>query len=115
MIVLPLLIFPLVFGMALHRLYQIPLGLHSGQLRLSEHRRLPWSVAAAVAYGVLLAYTVALCIAAARALLAEGGGLPAFWSIAGYVAAYPVVYIAAAWVFFYAFQRPARQDGAAKS
>jgi hypothetical protein len=94
--------------MALHRLYQIPRGLYSGQLRLSVHRRLRWGVAAAAAYGVLLLYTAALCIAAGKLLWAHGGTLSAFLSIVGYVAAYPMVYAAAAWVFFYAFQRSER-------
>lgn len=110
MFALPALILPLVFGLAIHRLYQIPRRLASGELRPPARHRLPWSIAGVVAYLALLAYTAFLGASLVRMLFIGGGRWPAYFSLLGYVVAYPAVYIAAAWVFYHAVV-PARPEG----
>lgn len=102
MFVLPALVLPLVFGLAIYRLYQVPRRLASGELRPPAARRLLWSAAGAFAYLALLGYTLFLGLSLARLALVSGSRLSAYFSLLGYVAVYPVVYVAAAWVFYYA-------------
>jgi len=102
MFVLPALVLPLVFGLAIYRLYQVPRRLASGELRPPAARRVLWSVAGAFAYAALLAYTLFLGASLARLVLISGSRLSAYFSLLGYVAVYPIVYVGAAWVFYYA-------------
>lgn len=108
MIVLPALLVPLVFCMALYRLYQIPRRLLRGELHLPGRRRLLLHVATVAAYGVLLCSTVALVAVLAHTFWVAGHGLSAYWELAAYLAAYPFVYMGAAWVFYYGFKPPKR-------
>jgi len=101
MVLLPAFLVLLVFGLAIFRLVQIPRRLWSGDLRLAGARWSALRAATLVAYGVLLACTVALGAALVRTLLWSGGDGGAYLSLLGYFAAYPLVYLAAAWVFFY--------------
>ena len=104
MFLLPMLLLPLVLGLAVYRLYQIPRKLWSGALRLPGRHR-PFLGAATVgAYLVLLCCTVALSTALIRALLLAENRLSAYLSLLLYIAAYPLVYFGAAWVFYYGLQ-----------
>jgi len=104
MFLLPALFLPLVFGLAIHRLYEIPQKLWRGELRLPGRQRIFLHAATIGAYGVLLGYTVALGIALAHALLAAQDRLSAYLALLGYMAAYPLVYFLAAWAFYYGLQ-----------
>ena len=101
MLVLPALIFPFVLGLALYRQVQIPRRLWAGGLRLPGRHRQPWLVATAGAYLALLCYTAALATALVRAFFLAKYQLPAYLSLLFYIAAYPVVHFAAAWIFYY--------------
>jgi hypothetical protein len=104
MFLLPALFLPLVFGLAIHRLVDIPRKLWRGKLRLPGKQRILLHAATIAAYGVLLGYTIALGAALVHALLAAQDRLSAYLALLGYVAAYPVVYFLAAWVFYYGLQ-----------
>lgn len=101
MVLLPAFLVLRVFGMAIYRLVQIPHKLWTGDLRLAGARFSALRVATVAAYGLLLACTVALGTVLLRTLLWNGGNVAAYLSLLGYLAAYPLVYLAAAWVFFY--------------
>lgn len=101
MFLLPAFLVLLVFGLAVYRLVQIPRKLWSGDLRLAGTRFSALRVATVVAYLLLLVCTIALGTALLRTLLWNGGDVAAYLSLLGYLAAYPLVYVAAAWVFFY--------------
>lgn len=104
MFLLPTLLLPLAFGLAVFRLYQIPCQLWSGALRLpGRHCPLLWA-ATVGAYLVLLCYTVALSVALIWALFFVEDRLSAYLSLLFYIAAYPLVYFGAAWVFYYGLQ-----------
>ena len=49
---------------------------------------------------------VGLGAALVHALVAAENKLSAYWVLVVYVAAYPVVYMGAAWVFYYGFRSP---------
>lgn len=100
MFVLPALVLPFILAMALARLWSIPRQLRSGALRLRAQPAW-WRPLTALAYGVLLACTVGLCLALARVAWQAGGQWQAWLPLVGYVAAYPLVYLATAWVFFH--------------
>jgi hypothetical protein len=104
MLILPALLLPLIFGLAIHRLIGIPRELWRGKLRLPGRQRIVLHAATLAAYGALLGYTVALGAALVHALLAAQDRLSAYLALLGYVAAYPVVYFLAAWVFYYGLQ-----------
>lgn len=110
MFLLPALLVLLVFGLAIFRLVQIPRRLWSGELRLAGARWSALRAATVVAYGVLLACTVALGAALLRTLLWSGEDGAAYLSLLGYFAAYPLVYVAAAWIFFYGLRPGKRVD-----
>ncbi len=110
MFVLPALIFPFVFGLALFRLVEIPRKLWAGVLRLpGRHRRL-WLAATAGAYLALLCYTAALAAVLARAIFLAENQVFAYLSLLIYVASYPVVYFVAAWVFYYGLEPKKHQE-----
>jgi hypothetical protein len=106
--VLPTLLIPLVLGLALHRLYQIPRGLWRGELRLPGRQRALLHVATITAYGVLLCCTVALVGALVHVFLVADDRLSAYWKLALYMAAYPLVYMGVAWIFYYGLKPPSR-------
>lgn len=98
MFLLPAFLTLLVFGLAVYRLVQIPRKLWLGEVQLAGTRFSALRVATVAAY-VLLTCTVALGAMLLRTLLWSGAA--AYLSMLGYFAAYPLVYVAAAWVFFY--------------
>ncbi|OYU97971.1 MAG: hypothetical protein CFE45_18290 [Burkholderiales bacterium PBB5] len=100
MFVLPALVLPVILVMALARLWSIPRQLRSGAMRLRA-QPVWWRPLTVLAYGVLLVYTVGLCLALARVAWLTGGQLQAWLPLVGPVAAYPLVYLATAWVFFH--------------
>ena len=101
MFVLPALIIPLVFGLAISRLHQVPRRLWLGELQLPGKQQALLHVATVAAYFVLLSYTIALSSALAQAFFLADDRLSAYLALLVYVAAYPVVYIGVAWVFYY--------------
>lgn len=101
MFVLPILVIPLVFGLAVFRLYQIPRRLWRGELRLPGRGRTLLHVSTIAAYLVLLSYTIALSSALAQALFVAEDRVAAYFALFFYMAAYPVVYVAVAWVFYH--------------
>lgn len=101
MFVLPALILPLVLGLALFRLVQIPRRLWLGELRLPGRSHLLLHIATITAYLVLLVCTIALGAALAQALLLAEDRFSAYWTLLIYMAAYPLVYMGAAWIFYY--------------
>lgn len=101
MFVLPALILPLVFGLAIYRLYQIPRRLWAGELTLPGKQRAALSAATIAAYLVLLSYTIWLGIALVHALFVTDNRMPAYLSLAFYIAVYLLVYVGAAWVFYH--------------
>ena len=102
MFLIPAIVLPFVFFLAIRRLYRIPRGLALGELGFPIHRRLLWRVSGTVAYVGLLAYTVFVLVFLVRLLLANSSSARLYVEVAAYVIAYPFVYLAAAWVFFYA-------------
>lgn len=106
MFILPALVLPLVLGLAIVRLYRIPRQLWSGALVLPGRRRIVLHAATITAYAVLLVYTLALGVALMQALLFAEGRLSAYLALLAYVAAYPLVYMGAAWVFYHGLKPP---------
>ncbi len=104
MFVLPTLILPLVFAIAVFRLYDIPRQLWQGKLRLPGGQRIVLHAATISAYAALLGYTLALGIALTHALLAAQDRSSAYLALLGYMAVYPLVYFFAAWIFYYGLQ-----------
>jgi len=101
MFVLPALILPLIFGLAITRLYQIPRKLWQGELRLAGKQQIYLATVTVAAYLALFSYTVLLGAALLQAVFVAENHLHAYLSVAVYVGIYPLVYIAAAWVFYY--------------
>ncbi len=101
MFVLPTLLFPLVFGLAVFRLYQIPRKLWRGELRLPGKQRLALLIATIGAYFTLLVYTIALTSRCAHLLFFTVDQAPAYIELFAYLAAYPLVNFGAAWIFYY--------------
>lgn len=105
MILLPALLVPIVFCMALVRLYRIPARLARRQLHLPRGR---WGLLllTVLAYALLLGWTVGLAAALLRALLTASESLAAVLELWGWMLAYPLVYFLTAWVFFYGLKKP---------
>jgi hypothetical protein len=101
MFVLPALILPLVFGLAIYRLYQIPHRLWLGELRLPGKKRVYLSTVTITAYLALLSYTIGLGAAVIQTICFTENRMPAYLSLVVYMAVYPLIYIGAAWVFYY--------------
>ncbi|MEG3003068.1 MAG: hypothetical protein RR855_21220 [Comamonas sp.] len=101
MFVLPAIALPFLLMLAVYRLLNIPLQLHAGTLQVPTPRRTLRRVATAAAYLALLAYTVALLTALVHTLLFAADSLSAYLELAAYALAYPLVYLAAAWIFYH--------------
>ena len=113
MFVVPAVLLPLILAMALVRLYRIPRQLWRGEFRLPGKRRPLLHAATVLAYLVLLGWTLMLVSALVHALLRAGEGWGAFLALWGYAAAYPLVYLGAAWVFYYGLRPAAGPDAPA--
>lgn len=105
MFLLPLIFLPFIFFMAINRLIRIPVALHRGELHVPALRRRMLVLAGLGAYLLLFAYTMGLFVALGKVILFAPNVVTAWLPLAGYVAAYPLVYLAAAWVFYYAFKK----------
>jgi hypothetical protein len=101
MFVLPALILPLIFGLAITRLYQIPRKLWLGELQLAGKQHIYLSTITVTAYLALFGYTALLGTSLIQAVFFAENRLSAYLSVAVYAGAYPLIYIAAAWVFYY--------------
>ncbi len=95
-----LFLIPIVLITALVRLYRIPQRLRRGEMQLRGDRA-ALTVLSVAAYAALLAYTVMMLASVTFTLLIaavediEVLDLMAWWG------AYPLVYVAAEWIFFY--------------
>lgn len=105
MFLLPLILLPFIFMMAVNRSIRIPLALRRGELHVLVRRRRSLAVAAAAGYLLLLIYTAVLSVAILQAALLEPDAAVAWLALAGYIAAYPLVYMAVAWVFYHALKK----------
>ena len=103
MFFLPLILVPIVLLMALNRLWQTPVRLRSGALRLSEGGGL--RLATVLAYAALLAGTVAVLAALVHASFFTADRLAAFLHLAPYLMLYPLLYLAVAWLFYYGLKK----------
>lgn len=101
MFLLPAIALPFLFFFAIRRLWRLPRGLLRGSLRVPEHRRALLATASAVAYAVLLGYTVGLAADLLRLGLGSHDPLSALVSATVYVLVYPLIYFAAEWIFYY--------------
>ncbi len=101
MFLLPAIALPFLFFFAIRRLWRIPRGLLQGRLHVPARRRPLLATASAVAYAVLLGYTAGLAAELVRLGLASHDPLSALVSVTVYVLVYPLVYLAAEWVFYY--------------
>jgi hypothetical protein len=104
MFFLPLILVPIVFLMALARLYQIPVQLRSGRLLLVERGRPVLRLATLLAYAGLLAGSGALLAALVYASFFAADRWSAYLHLAPYLALYPFLYLAA-WVFYYGLKK----------
>ena len=105
MFLLPLIFLPFIFFMAINRLIRIPVALRRGELHVPVRCHRMLVVAGTGAYLLLLAYTASLFVAICKVILFASDVLAAWLPLVGYVAAYPLVYLAAAWVFYYALKK----------
>lgn len=105
MFFLPLILVPIVFAMALNRLYQTPVRLRSGALRLADGKW--WRLAAALAYVALLAGTMVVVLALVQACFFTVDTVAAYLHLAPYLLLYPLLYLATAWVFYYGLKKTA--------
>jgi hypothetical protein len=101
MFLLPAIALPFLFFFAIRRLWRIPRGLLRGCLHVPERRKALLGSASAVAYAVLLGYTVGLAAELLRLALESHDPLSALVSATVYVLVYPLVYLAAEWIFYY--------------
>jgi hypothetical protein len=104
MFLIPLIVFPFIVSMAVYRLYQLPRRYFLGTIRLTHPGLSLRSTLTVVAYLGLLAYTVGVALLVIQTLLGGLSTLASWLDVAPALAAYPIVYIAAEWVFFYGFQ-----------
>lgn len=106
MFAIPLILFPVVLAAVLYRLYTLPRKYLRGEARLAGPKNSLLTLLTLAAYLGLLAYTVALMFLLAR-LAFSGHHNPEDWlSVALTAAGFPIMYVAAEWVFFYGFERP---------
>jgi len=101
MFVLPAIALPFLLMLAVYRLLHIPRQLRAGTVRVPERRRAVLLVATTAAYLALLAYTAGLLTALVHTLFFAADSVSAYLELAAYVLAYPLVYLAAAWIFYH--------------
>ena len=101
MLILPALVFPLVLALALQRLYRIPTQLWRAEVHVSPQRHGLWVMVCCVGYLALLGCTCKLGFVLVQAGWASTEPLSAYGAVLGWVAAYPCVYVGAAWAFFH--------------
>lgn len=82
------------------------MALRSGELHFPAGRQRLAGPAAAAAYLLLLIYTAALLVAIFQAVLNAQDAVAAWIALAGYMAAYPLIYMAVAWVFHHSLKKP---------
>ena len=104
MFLLPAVVLPFIFALALYRLYTVPRRLLSGKLEVRPSRWRGRAIAATLAYVMLLGASVALAWAVSKAIFASTDVGSAYLLLAGCGVAFPLMYMAAAWVFFHALR-----------
>ena len=106
-LVITCLLTPLCLCMAIHRLISIPIRLHSGALRFHTVPSHSAAALAALAYLVLLGYTVWLGHGVLSGLPYQVSDIAQIVRLVLCFEAYPLVYVLAEWRFFYGLQRVA--------
>ena len=101
MLILPALVFPLVLALALQRLYRIPTQLWRAEVHVCPQRHGLWVMVCSAAYLALAGCTLKLGLVLAQAVWGFDEPLLAYVSVLGWAAAYPCVYVGAAWAFFH--------------
>lgn len=103
-----LLLLPVVLGMSLMRVFQLPRDLWAGRARINPRRKALCAFAIAVMYCALATYTVLILCAVARAIWTPPRTIHDFFAAAFVTLAYPPVYVAFEWVLYYSV-KPASQ------
>jgi hypothetical protein len=98
------IVFPFIFLFGAYRLVQLISRFRNGKIQLNRQRGIILPLFTILAYLVLAFFTVVICACYAYIIL--GLFLPKFplvhiLPIFGVVMAYPVIFFAAEWIFFY--------------
>jgi hypothetical protein len=99
-----LLFFPIVLAMSLFRLYQLPRDLLARTHGLHPRHKLAACLASGTTYLALAAYTALLLNTLVRTLASPPQTLAEVLQAASVVVGYPFVYLAYAWVYYYAIR-----------
>ena len=96
-----LLLLPVVLGMSLMRVFQLPRDLWAGRARINPRRKALSGLAFGVMYCAFAIYTVLVLCALARAIWTPPRTIQDFFAAAFVALAYPPVYVAFEWVLYY--------------
>jgi hypothetical protein len=96
-----LLMLPVVLGLSVMRVVQLPRDLWAGRARINPRRRLLCAMAFGVLYCALAAYTIVVLLAVARAVWTPPKTIQDLFAAAIVAVAYPLVYLAFEWVLYY--------------
>jgi hypothetical protein len=103
-----LLMLPVVLGMSLMRLLQLPRDLWARRATINPRRRPLCALAFGVLYCALAAYTIVVLLAMVRALWTPPRTIHDVFAAAVVAVAYPLVYLAFEWVLFYSVKPVSR-------
>jgi hypothetical protein len=99
-----LLLLPVVLGMSVMRVVQLPRDLWAGRARINPRRRWLCALAFGVLYGALALYTMWVLWAVARALWTPPRTIQDLFAAAFFAVAYPLVYLAFEWALYYSVE-----------
>jgi hypothetical protein len=103
-----LLMLPVVLGLSVMRLVQLPRDLRAGRAVISPRRRLLSAPGFGVLYCALAIYTLVVLLEAARALWTPPRTIHELFAVAVVAVAYPLVHLAFEWVLYYSVERAPR-------
>ncbi|MFT3800287.1 MAG: hypothetical protein QM766_03635 [Burkholderiaceae bacterium] len=106
MFIIPLILFPIVLAAVLYRLWTLPRRYLKGEARLAHPKKSLLTFLTLVAYLGLLAYTIVLMFLIGQLAFSGHHTLEDWLSVALTAVGFPIMYVAAEWVFFYGFERP---------
>ena len=107
--VVALLFLPVVFAMSVYRLYQLPRDVLAGTKWLNPQHKPVYALALAITYIALSTCTTYVVYAIVSVVVSWPIPLSELLSRAAVVVGFPFVYLAYAWVYFYAIApRPVR-------
>lgn len=96
-----LLLLPVVLGMSLMRVFQLPRDMWAGRARINPRRKALCALAFGVMYCALATYTVLILCALGRAIWTPPRTIQEIFAAAFVALAYPPVYLAFEWVLYY--------------